>query len=340
MTKIIEDTNTNNWYDKFCEWAKQYYLNDEFGNIKFIDKDSLENITELNICDKNINEIPLQIENLGKLVVVLADCNNIKELPLELFKLKSLAILSLSNNNISEIPHEIEKINIFYLDISNNPIKTLPEIIYKKKRISNLLLHNTNIQNIPEDICQLKNLTTLTFDDKHLPTVVKYLSYFSNINSINLTHSNYDETSPLIQNLNLKYDKKEWLNKEHKKSNGVIRISQESTLTPEDDMESMVEYGLSVVNNEPEEALRMYHEVMDLYEENNRKYPLPAETIDLSIAIVLNIAKIDIQQAINLLEIIEVEEFRVETIDNLIAMTDDEYYKVVLKGMKEGFKNE
>lgn len=335
MTKIIEDTNTNDWYNKFCQWAEKYYLNDEFGNIKFIDKDSLENITELNICDKNINEIPSQIENLRRLVVVLADCNNIKELPLELFKLKSLSMLSLSNNNISKIPHEIEKVNIFYLDISNNPIKTLPEIIYKKKRISNLLLHNTNIQNIPENICQLKNLTTLTFDDKHLPTVVKYISYFSNINSINLTHSNYDETSSLIQNLNLKYDKKEWLNKEHKKSNGVIKIFQETTLTPEDDMEGMVEYGLSVVNNEPEEALRIYYEAMELYEENNRKYPLPAETIDLSIEIVLNTAKVDIQQAINMLDIIEVEDFKLETIDKLLLMTEEVYYKVVLNGMKE-----
>ena len=335
MTKIIEDTNTNDCYNKFCQWAEKYYFNDEFGNIKFIDKDSLENITELNICDKNINEIPPQIENLSNLLVVLADCNNIKELPLELFKLKSLAMLSLSNNNISEIPHEIEKVNIFYLDISNNPIKTLPEIIYKKKRISNLLLHNTNIQNIPENICQLKNLTTLTFDDKHLPTIAKYLSYFPNINSINLTHSNYDETSPLVQNLGLKQDTQEWLNKEHKKSNGVIKIFQENTFTPEDDMEDMVEYGLSVVNNEPEEALRIYYEVMELYEEHDRKYPLPADIVDLSIAIVLNIAKTDIQHAINLLDIIEIEEFRVETIDKILIMTNNEYYKVVLKDMKE-----
>lgn len=334
MTKIIEDTNTNDWYNKFCQWAEKYYFNDEFDNIKILDKDSLENITELDICDKNINEIPPQIENLSNLLVVLADCNNIKELPLELFKLKSLSMLSLSNNNISKIPHEIEKVNIFYLDISNNPIKNLPEIIYKKKRISNLLLHNTNIQNIPEDICQLKNLTALTFDDKHLPTVVKYLSSFPNINSINLTHSNYDETSPLIQNLNLKYDKKEWLNKEHKKSNGVIKIFQETTLTPEDDMEGMVEYGLSVVNNEPEEALRIYYEAMELYEENNRKYPLPAETIDLSIEIVLNTAKVDIQQAINMLDIIEVEDFKLETIDKLIEKMDDEYYKVILTDIK------
>lgn len=102
-------------------------------------------------------------------------------------------------------------------------------------------------------------------------------------------------------------------------------------------MEGMVEYGLSVVNNEPEEALKIYYEVMELYEEDKRKYPLPAEIIDLSIAIVLNIAKIDIQQAINLLDIIEIEDFKLETIDKLLVMTDDEYYKVVLEGMKEGF---
>ena len=63
--------------------------------------------------------------------------------------------------------------------------------------------------------------------------------------------------------------------------------------------------------------------------------PLPAEIIDLSIAIVLNIAKVDIQQAINLLDIIEIEDFRLEAIDKLLLMTEDVYYKVVLNGMKE-----
>ena len=100
-------------------------------------------------------------------------------------------------------------------------------------------------------------------------------------------------------------------------------------------MESMVEYGLSVVNNEPEEGLRMYYETMELYEEHEKKYPLPAEIIDLSIAIVLNIAKTDIQHAINLLDIIEIEEFRVETIDKLLLVTDDKESKSVLEDMKK-----
>jgi hypothetical protein len=299
------------------------------------DKNSLQDIVELDISNKNINEIPSQIEKFSKLTLLIADCNNIENLPSELFKLKSLSMLSLSNNQISVLPNKIEDINIFYLDISNNPIKTLPEIIYKKKRISNLFLHNTSIEFISEDICQLKNLITLTFDDKHLPTIVKYLSSFPNIDSINLTHSTHDETSLLIQNLGLRIVSENWLSKEQKKDTGVVKIFEKSTFTVEDDMEGMVEYGLSVVKNEPEEGLRMYHEAMDLYEENDRRYPLPVEIIDLSIEIVLNTAKKDIQKAINLLDIVEVEEFRVEAIDKLLVMTDDEYYKVVLKGMRK-----
>lgn len=326
---------SDDWYEEFCKWAKPYYEDEVDSNVIFKDKDELENITQLDICDKNINEIPPQIENFSKLLVVSASCNNIKELPTELFKLKSLSALNLADNDILVIPNEIEQLNLFYLDISNNPIKTLPPIIYKKKRINTLNLHNTNIEIIPEDICQLKNLTTLIFDDKHLPNIVKYLTSFPNIDSINLTCSSYDETSPLVQNIGLKQDTKEWLHKEHKKSDGVIKIFQENTFTSEDDMKDMVEYGLSVVNEEPEEALRMYYGIMDLYEENDGKYSLPDKIIDLSIAIVLNTSKSDIQHAINLLDILEIEEFRIETIDKLIEKTDDEKYKMVLEGMKK-----
>ncbi|GEM_PF-1380450 len=326
---------SSNWYEESCKWAKQYYEDELDSNVVFRDKDSLENIIQLDICNKNINEIPSQIENLTKLVVVTASSNNIKELPTELFKLKSLSMLDLADNNISVIPNEIEQVNMFYLNISSNPIEELPPILYKKKRISALYLHNTNIEIIPEDICQLKNLTTLTFDDKHLPTIVKYLSSFPNIDSINLTYSNHDETSQLIHNLGLKLDTQEWISKEYKKTNGVIKISQESNFSTEDDMEFKIEYGLSVVNKEPEEALKMYYKIMALYEENDGECVLPAEIIDLSIDIVLSIVEIDIQKAINLLDIIEVEEFRIETIDKLIEKTDDQKYKMVLERMKK-----
>ncbi|WP_193311191.1 hypothetical protein, partial [Poseidonibacter ostreae] len=190
------------------------------------------------------------------------------------------------------------------------------------------------IDAIPEDICQLKNLTTLTFDDKHLSSIAKYLTFFPDIDSIDLTHSNYEITSKLIQNLGLKQNTKEWLEKEDKKINGAIKIFQETNFTPEDDMESMVEYGLSVVNVEPEKALRIYYDAMELYKENNEEYPLPDKIIDLSIAIILNTAKSDIQYAINLLDILEIE-FKIETIDKLIAKTDDEKFKSVLERMRE-----
>jgi len=329
---LIDNSNDLNWFEDICKWADKYDLNHEdFPR----DKTLLENMIQLEICDEEINEIPPQIEHLSKLLVLMTCHNNIKELPKELFNLKSLSMVSFPNNKISKIPNEIEYVNIFYLDISNNPIAELPLVIYKKKRLSALYFHNTNIDTIPEDICQLKNLTTLTFDDKHLSSISKYLYSFPNIDSINLAHSNCERTSKLIQNLGLKEDTQEWINKEDKKTNGVIKIFQETNFTPEDDMESMVEYGLSVVNEEPEKALRMYHEAMKLYEENNEEYSLPDKIIDLSIAIILNTAKSDIQYAINLLDILEIEEFRIETIDKLIAKTDDETFKRVLERIRK-----
>lgn len=324
-------SNDLNWFEDICKWADKYDLNhEEFPR----DKTLLENMIQLEICNENIIEIPPQIEHLSKLLVLMTCDNNIKEIPKELFNLKSLCMVSFSNNRISKIPDEIEHVNIFYLDISNNPIEELPLVIYKKKRINTLFLHNTNIDAIPEDICQLKNLTTLTFDDKHLSSIAKYLTSFPDIDSIDLTHSNYEITSKLIQNLGLKHNTKEWIEKEDKKINGAIKIFQENDFTPEDDMESMVEYGLSVVNEEPEKALRMYYDTMELYKENNEEYSLPDKTIDLSIAIILNTAKLDIEYAINLLDILEIE-FKIETIDKLIAKTDDEKFKSVLERMRE-----
>ena len=331
MDDLIKD-NEDNWFVDICKWAESHNL-----SHKQFPRDitQLQNIIEIDLSDTNIEEIPPQIKNLTKLVVLSACGNNIKELPLELFKLKSLCMLDLANNKISIITNKIDNLSLLFLDISNNPIETLPQIIYKKQRINTLNLHNTNIQTIPEDICQLKNLNTLTFDDKHLPSIAKCLSSFTNINSINLTKSNYDETSKIIQNLDLKYDTKEWIGKEHKRKNGIIKLCQESKFTPEDDMEDMVEYGLSIVNKEPEEALRMYHEVITIYNLNEQQYLLPNNIFELSITIVLNIADTDIAQAVKLLDIIDLGMFRIETIDKLIVKTDNEEYKRVLKGMKE-----
>jgi len=227
-------SNDLNWFEDICKWADKYDLDhEEFPR----DKTLLENMIQLEICNENIIEIPPQIEHLSKLLVLMTCDNNIKEIPKELFNLKSLSMVSFSNNRISKIPNEIEHVNIFYLDISNNPIEELPLVIYKKKRINTLFLHNTNIDAIPEDICQLKNLTTLTFDDKHLSSIAKYLTSFPDIDSIDLTHSNYEITSKLIQNLGLKHNTKEWIEKEDKKINGAIKIFQETNFTSEDDIE-------------------------------------------------------------------------------------------------------
>ena len=61
---LIDNSNDLNWFDDICKWADKYDLNHEdFPR----DKTLLENMIQLDICDKNINEIPPQIEHLSKL---------------------------------------------------------------------------------------------------------------------------------------------------------------------------------------------------------------------------------------------------------------------------------
>ncbi|WP_164707209.1 leucine-rich repeat domain-containing protein [Arcobacter peruensis] len=323
-----------NWFNDICKWANKYNISEEeFPRNKFL----LQNMTELDISNKNINEIPPQIQNLTKLLMLIADNNNIKELPLELFKLKSLCMLIFSNNEISILPDEIENLSIVFLDMSNNPIKTIPQSFYRQKRINTLYLHNTQLNNIEKDIFQLTNLHKLSFDDKHLHNIAKYINLLPNIDSINLRESNYDKTSQLIQNLGLKLEIKKWLEEDRKSDNKIVMLLKEN----DDDydvknyMEDLVSYSLKIVDIKPFIALDLFYEVDSLYDEVG---VFPDQMIDLSIDIVLNTAKTDIQQAINLLDIIDVKDFRIETIDELIRTTEDKRYKVILESRKEALK--
>lgn len=237
-------------------------------------------------------------------------------------------MLSLSNNKISLIPDEIEKLSLVLLDISNNPLETIPQSFYRKKRINTLNLHNTKLNTLSDDIFQLKNLHKLTFDDKHLLFIAKNIHLLSNINTINIRESNHTETSEIIQNLGFKFDIKKWIEKEDKLDNGSIMLSKEN----EDDYdaeqyaEDLVDYALEIVDSNPVKALELFYEANSLCKQEGI---FPNEMIDLSVEIVLNIADSDMEQAIKLLDIIDIEYFRIETIDKLRAKTDDEKYKII-----------
>lgn len=331
MDEIKKDTDDLNWFDDICKWADKYDLNHEdFPR----DKTLLENMIQLDICDKNINEIPPQIEHLSKLLVLMASNNNINELPKELFNLKSLSMVSFSNNKISVIPDEIENLSLIFFAMANNPLETIPQSFYRKKRINTLYLHNTKLNTLSDDIFQLKNLHKLTFDDKHLPFIAKNIHLLSNIDTISLRESDYTETSEIIQNLGLKFDIKKWIEKEDKLDNGIIMLSKENNddYDAERHAEDLVNYALEIVDSNPLKALELFYEADSLCKQEGI---FPNEMIDLSMEIVLNIANTNMEQAIKLLDIIDIEYFRIETIDKLVLKVTDERYKMMLEDIKE-----
>ncbi len=331
MDEIKKDSNDLNWFDDICKWADKYDLNHEdFPR----DKTLLENMIQLEICNNNIEEIPPQIKYLTKLLVIMACDNNIKEIPKEIFNLKSLCMVTFTNNKISVIPDEIEKLSLMFLRISNNPLEIIPQSLYRKKRLNSLYLHNTKLHAISDDIFQLKNLSKLTFDDKHLPFIAKNIHLLPNINTINLRESNYTEISEIIQNLGLKFDIKKWIEKEHKLDNGSIMLSKENKddYDVEKHVKDLLDYALEIVASNPYKALELFYEADSLCKQER---VFPNEMIDLSMEIVLNIADLEIEQAIKLLDIINIKYFRIETIDKLVLKVTDERYKMMLEDIKE-----
>ena len=264
---LKKDISELKWFNNICEWADKYNLDED---IFPRDKDQLQNLFELDISDKGLNELPKEIGKLTNLRILMIDNNNIKEFPNELYQLKNLSVLSFINNDISYISEEIVNFNnllmffacrnniaelpmSFYklnkleilclhgnkmisianeignlsslssLTISNNDIKVLPQSIEKLQKLESLEMENTHIRSIPMELLKLRNINALSINDDLLPFVAKNIQYI-NVDTINLSASNFSESSEIVQELNFKVNKDTWVEDRDKKDNGCINL--------------------------------------------------------------------------------------------------------------------
>ena len=158
------------WHYKFDhELVREYY------DILIFDK----SVVGLNLSDKNLKEVPKEIEFLPALRYLDLDYNNLKSLPRIIVNLKDLKELRASNNQLEEIPDEISKLtNLEHLFLDCNTLKTIPKSIGELKSLKILLLYGNFIEELPESIGKLKNLKILSLMSnclKKLPDSIKEL---------------------------------------------------------------------------------------------------------------------------------------------------------------------
>lgn len=178
-------------------------------------------------CMKNeIAYISEGIINLQELLMLAACHNNIELLPKNFFRLKNVTSFCMHGNKLTALSDDVGNLsNLTSITISNNDIAVLPQSISKLEYLESLDIENTQISDIPIDFLKHKSLNKLSINDDLLPFVVQNMQYL-NIDTINLSASDYKETSQIIQELDLQIDRETWVEDRDKKDNGCIQLSK------------------------------------------------------------------------------------------------------------------
>jgi len=120
----------------------------------------LYNLTELNLYNKGLTEIPREIGNLSNLEYLYLYDNNLDKLPTTIGKLNNLRGLWLSNNQLTDISSIANLYNIQTLWLNKNLLNDV-SVITHLSNLQKLHLTNNQLTEIPPEICKLPKLERL-----------------------------------------------------------------------------------------------------------------------------------------------------------------------------------
>ena len=95
---------------------------------------------------------------LGNHIIILNICGkDLNQLPESIIQLKYLQTLDLRNNNLTKLPDSIGNLEFLEeLILHDNALRSIPESIGNLKNLGLLHLDNNNLTTLPETICNLK----------------------------------------------------------------------------------------------------------------------------------------------------------------------------------------
>jgi len=95
---IKKDLSELKWIDNLCQWADKYGLDEK---IFPRNREQLEDLKELDLTGKGINELPKEICKLQNLRLLHLCNNNIVTLPEEVFSMRALVDFCIHSNQIT-----------------------------------------------------------------------------------------------------------------------------------------------------------------------------------------------------------------------------------------------
>ncbi len=156
-------------------------------------------LTELNLNDYQLKEIPPEVFDLTQLKVLNLSRNELNSLPESIENLSALSSLKIIGNQLSclSLPQSIGNLsNLTELDLTGSKIRYLPESIGNLFSLNRLYLNRNELKTVPESISNLSLLNQLDLsNNKFIIDLPLSISNLHNLTWLNV-NTNYITNLP------------------------------------------------------------------------------------------------------------------------------------------------
>ncbi|MDM8524003.1 COR domain-containing protein [Desulfococcaceae bacterium HSG8] len=197
--------------------------------LEIIHKAEKEQVTELDLSEYEIPQLPPEIGRLTSLQILIL--RGLKELPGEIAQLRNLTRLYLNSNELKELPGEIAQLrNLDILDLSSNELTELTGEIAQLKNLTRLYLNSNALTELPKEIAQLKKLNILYLSFNQLTELPPEIARLRNLSILYLSANQLEELPREIAHLrnltelNLSYNQLERVPREIAQLRNLTRL--------------------------------------------------------------------------------------------------------------------
>ena len=162
----------------------------------------LTHLTNLDLSENELEELPESIGQLKQLLTLNLSDNHFYEFPESIGQFAKLKTLYLTSNQLSKLSDSLCQLTqLTNLLLSENELEGLPESIGQLKHLKKLFLDGNELTELPEVIGELKQLTTLLLPDNKLTTLPDSIGQLTQLTMLNLDNNRLTELPESIGQL-------------------------------------------------------------------------------------------------------------------------------------------